>query len=159
MSMTLGLFGNTEISYLVQGLVLHTTNLYPNFWMLCSSQKKLQSVNAKHTLTNPILFFLGNAAAKERKESPAELHCVQISTKKNTPILQVSELQQDATPEEKALWRKAGCSVQQEIQTCPKGWPCLPKYMFSFYARLMDCKTHALKGGMIEEVNKRWLQK
>ncbi|XP_060941493.1 protein NYNRIN-like [Limanda limanda] len=76
-----------------------------------------------------------------------------------TPNADLQELQARATPEEKVVWKKAGCSVTDGIWCGPDGKPCLPKYLFPYYAKLIHGKDHVSKGGMQADIQKYWFTK
>ncbi|KAI4903074.1 hypothetical protein NFI96_020045, partial [Prochilodus magdalenae] len=69
----------------------------------------------------------GNAradkAAKQAANSPPQINYALPKTEAtNKAFLQVSELQQRATPEEKAEWRKAGCVVKDGMWLARGPW-------------------------------------
>ncbi|XP_060786601.1 uncharacterized protein LOC132892291 [Neoarius graeffei] len=116
---------------------------------------------AAHT-NNTDLVSQGNAradaaakCAASASSSPSNLAFPQVSI----PCLQLADLQSTATQDERRVWKQAGCILANSVWVCPSGRPCLPKYMFPFYAKLAHGLTHVSKGGMVAEVTKRWFTK
>lgn len=100
---------------------------------------------------------LGNAradaaakAAAKQELTPDTTH-VHHDVSLHTPTADLQDLQQRATPEEKSLWKKCGCSVTQGVWYGPGGLPCLPKYLLPDYAKLTHGFDHVSKGGMMSE--------
>lgn len=63
------------------------------------------------------------------------------------------------TKEGKALWRKLQASVVNGNWNWHDNNPCLPKFLYQVFAKLMHRQDLASKGQMQTDINRYWLTK
>ncbi|XP_044023759.1 uncharacterized protein LOC122862365 [Siniperca chuatsi] len=105
----------------------------------------------------------GNARAdKAAKAAPKQTpttQCVALTNEPLTPTADLQGLQTRATAEEKAVWRKAGCTITDKVWYGPSDRPCLPKYLFHYYVVLTHGRDHGSKSSMVLERSRCWFAK
>lgn len=75
------------------------------------------------------------------------------------PDLSVSEIQTFATPEERRLWAKCGCTHTPLSWFSSDKRPCLPKHFFPWFATWSHGLDHVSKRGMLDIVSSLWFTK
>ncbi len=85
-------------------------------------------------------------AATQSLPPASQLVSVPLTDTSVTPTAELQNLQSRATSEEKVLLKKSQAHIKNDVWYGPNDKPCLPKYLFPFYAKLTHGKDHVSEG-------------
>lgn len=101
-----------------------------------------------------------DAAAKRAALSqPEPKNSTLVYNTTETAIVSLSDMQAWASLEDKAAWKKAGATYEENVWLGPNKKPCLPSHFFPTYCVLTHGVDHVSKGGMIEALRSSFFTK